>query len=130
MTLVDSIADALVCIKNSDMASKKECIYRPASKLLGKILKTMQKTGYIGTFEFVDDGRDGMYRIELIGKINNCRAIKPRYAIGKNEFEKYEKRYLPAKDIGIMIVTTPYGVLTHREAKDKGTRGRLLAFVY
>jgi small subunit ribosomal protein S8 len=130
MALIDPIADAFVSIKNSDVASRKECIYRPASKLLGEILKVMQGNGYIGTFELIDDGRDGMYRIELLGKINNCKAIKPRYAVGKSGFEKYEKRYLPAKDVGIIIVTTPKGVLTHKDAKENNTGGRLLAFVY
>ncbi len=127
---LDPIADALVAIKNSDAAANKECLFRPASKLLGEILRVMQQQGYVNSFEFIDDGRDGTYRIELLGKINNCRAIKPRYAVKNNEFEKYEKRYLPARDVGILVVTTPKGVLTHSEAKKNGIGGRLLAFVY
>ena len=130
MTRMDPLADALVNLKNCDIASKKECHFRPASKLLGEILRVMQKKGYISTFEFVDDGREGIYRIELTGKINQCRAIKPRYATKKSEFEKYEKRYLPSKDVGILIVSTPKGVLTHKEARKEGVGGRLLAYVY
>ena len=130
MALVDVVADALVHIKNSDTASKRECFFRPASKLLGEILKQLQKQGYISTFEFIDDGRSGIYRIELVGKINNCKAIKPRYAVGKNEFEKFEKRYLPSKDVGVLLVSTVNGVVTHRKAKKNGVGGRLIAFVY
>ena len=130
MTLVDPIADAMVHIKNSDLASKKDCVFKPTSKLLGEILKVLQKQGYISTFEFIDDGRSGLFKVELTGKINNCRAIKPRYAAKKNEFEKFEKRYLPAKDVGVLIVSTVNGVLTHREAKTQGVGGRLMAFVY
>ena len=130
MSLVDPIADAMISIKNHENASKKECIFKPASKLLGEILKIMQKNGYIGEFEYIEDGKSGMYKISLLGKINNCRAIKPRYAVKKNEFEKFEKRYLPSKDIGIIIVSTPAGVKTHDEAKNAGIGGRLLAFVY
>ncbi len=130
MTRVDPVADALINLKNSDMASKEQCLFRPASKLLGEILRVMQKKGYISTFEFVDDGREGIYRVELIGKINQCRAIKPRYAVKTSGFEKYEKRYLPSKDIGILVVSTPKGVLTHGEAKEQGVGGRLLAYVY
>ncbi|MBN2066876.1 MAG: 30S ribosomal protein S8 [Candidatus Diapherotrites archaeon] len=126
----DPVADALVSIKNSENAAKKECLIRPASKLLGEILKVMQQHGYINSFEFIDDGRDGTFKIGLLGKINNTRAIKPRYAVKKNGFEKYEKRYLPARDVGILIVTTPEGVLSHRQAREKGQGGRLLAFVY
>ena len=126
----DTIADALVCIKNSDTAAKHDCVFRPASKLLGEILKVMQREGYISGFEFLDDKREGKYRINLQGKINECRAIKPRHAVAKNEFEKFERRYLPSRDIGIMIVTTPKGVFTHKEAKEQGSGGRLLAYVY
>lgn len=130
MVLVDPIANALSNIKNNGMASKKECVFRPASKLLGKILEVMQRKGYIGIYEFIDDGREGLYKIELKGKINDCKAIKPRYAVKKDGFEKFEKRYLPSKDIGIIIVSTPDGVVTHKEAKKMNVGGRLLAYVY
>lgn len=130
MTRIDPIADALIGLKNSDIASKKECFFRPASKLLGEILKVVQKNGYISTFEFIDDGREGIYRVELTGKINKCKAIKPRYAVKKDAFEKYEKRYLPSKDVGILVVSTPKGVVTHTEAKKLGIGGRLLAYIY
>ena len=48
----------------------------------------------------------------------------------KDEFEKFEKRYLPAKNFGILIVTTPEGIMTHNEAKERGIGGRLLAYMY
>jgi len=128
--LVDPIADGLIAIKNSDNAAKKECLYRPASKLFGEILKVMQAQGYISSYEFIEDGRDGIYKVGLLGKINQCKAIKPRHAVKKNKFEKFEKRYLPARDVGIIVVSTPKGVLSHREAKEKGLGGRLIAYVY
>lgn len=90
----------------------------------------MQKKGYIGIYEFIDDGREGIYKIELKGKINDCKAIKPRYAVKKDGFEKFEKRYLPSKDVGMLIVSTPEGVLTHKEAKESNIGGRLLAYIY
>lgn len=129
---VDPIANALINIKNNEMASKRICNIRPASKLLGEILKVMQKNNYISTFEYVDDGkdRDGIYKIGLLGRINECKSVKPRYAVKKDGFEKFEKRYLPARDVGIMIVTTPKGVFSHKEAKKNLTGGRLLAYVY
>jgi len=130
MSLADPIADALIAIKNSDNAAKKECFYRPASKLLGEVLKVLQGKGYISSYEFIEDGRDGVYKIGLVGKINECRAIKPRYAVKKNKFEKFEKRYLPARDVGMMVVSTPQGVFDHRTVKGKGIGGRLIAYVY
>jgi len=130
MSLNDPIADALINLKNQENASKRECTLRPASKLLKEVLRIMQEKGYIGTFEFVDDGREGFFKVQLVGKINECRAIKPRYAVKKNEFEKFEKKYLPSYDIGTIIVSTSKGVLTHAEAKEKDIGGRLLAYVY
>ena len=130
MSLVDPIADALVNIKNNESASKKTCIFKPASKLIKEILRVMKQHGYVINYEMIEDGRQGMVRVELNGKINVCRAIKPRYAVKKNGFDKYEKQFLPSKDVGILIVSTPKGVFSHNEAKKQGVGGRLLAFVY
>ncbi len=130
MTLMDPLANALTNIRNNERQGNKKCTIAPASKLIGHVLRTMQKEGYIGEFEFIDDGKAGKFLVELEGNVNNCGVIKPRHAVKKDKFEKFEKRYLPAKNFGIMIVTTPQGIITHKEAKDKGIGGRLLAYVY
>ena len=72
----------------------------------------------------------GKFIVELEGNINKCGVIKPRHAVKKDEFEKFEKRFLPAKNFGILIVTTPEGIITHYEAKERGIGGRLLAYMY
>jgi small subunit ribosomal protein S8 len=130
MSLVDPLADALINLKNRDTAAKQEAFIRPATRIMGEILRVMKEAGYINTFEFVEDGRQGVYKVDLGGRLNNCRAIKPRYAVKKDEFEKYEKRYLPSRDIGVLIVSTSQGVLTHQKAKEQGVGGRLLAYIY
>lgn len=130
MTMSDPLSNALVNIKNQETSAKKECTVRPASKLLSAVLSVMQKEGYIEGFEKVDDKKQGYFVVRLSGKINECKAIKPRYAVKKDEFEKFEKRYLPSRDIGIMIITTPQGMMTHKDAKSQNIGGRLVAFVY
>jgi len=130
VSLNDPLADALSAIKNAERVGKKECIVKPASKLIGNVLKIMKEEGYIEEFEFIDDGKAGIFKVKLKGRINNCNAIKPRFPVKKNEFEKWERRFLPARDFGILIVTTSKGVMTHREAKEIGIGGSLLAFVY
>ena len=127
--LNDPLADALSNITNYERARKNEALI-PASKVIGNILKIMQDYNFIGTFEFVDDGKSGNFRVELIGNINKCGVIKPRFPVKKNEFEKWEKRFLPAKDFGILLVSTPKGVMSHKEAYKNGIGGRLLAYVY
>ena len=130
MTLVDPLADALTNIRNNELQVNSSCTIRPASKLIGHVLSVMKKENYISNFEYVDDEKAGIFQVELDGNINQCGVIKPRHAVKKDEFEKFEKRYLPAKNFGILIVTTPEGIMTHKEAKSKGIGGRLLAYMY
>jgi small subunit ribosomal protein S8 len=128
--LNDPLADALSLIKNAERAGKAEVSVAPASKLIGHVLKVMQDQGYIGAFEFVDDNRTGFFRVTLVGHINDCGVIKPRHAIKKTDYEKWESRYLPAQDFGALIITTTGGVMSHYSAKEQGTGGKLLAYVY
>ena len=130
MSLMDPLADALTNIRNNELQVKDSCVISPASKLIGEVLSTMQKENYLGNFEYIDDNRAGQFKVELEGNINKCGVIKPRHAVKKDEFEKFEKRYLPAKNFGILIVTTPEGIMTHYEAKERGIGGRLLAYMY
>ena len=127
---MDTLANALISMKNAEKLGKRECLIKPASKLIGEILKVMQSNDFIGEFEFIDDGKAGQYKVRLLGRINNCRVIKPRYSIKKDEMVKWEKRYLPARDIGILMLSTPKGVISNKEALRQQTGGRLLAFVY
>jgi small subunit ribosomal protein S8 len=128
--LLDPLADALSTIKNAESIGKPECTIRPASKVIGSVLKVMKDKGYIGDFEFIDDGKSGVFKVQLKGKINKCGVIRPRHAVKNTEFETWEKRFLPAKGFGSIILTTPDGVMTHSEARENGLGGQLLAYVY
>ena len=101
-----------------------------SSKILKNLLQLMNEAGYIGTFEEVDDLRGGELKVNLLGKINACGVIKPRFSVRKTELENFESRYLPAQDFGVLILTTTEGVITHTQARSLGVGGRLLAFVY
>jgi small subunit ribosomal protein S8 len=130
MVLNDPISNAMNTLKTAENAGKRQCNVKPASKLLGNMLKVMQKDGFIGEFEFVDDGKSGKYKIKLNGRINNCNSITPRLEVKRNEYEEYEKRFLPAEGFGILIVSTPHGVMNQKEAIKRRTGGLLIAFVY
>lgn len=127
---MDTLANGLTTIVNNEMRNKRECIISPASKLLGRVLRIMQLNGYIGEFEFIDDGRSGKFKIQLLGRINKCGAIRPRFSIKMKRIEEMERRFLPSRDIGLIVISTPYGVVSHKEATEKKIGGRLLAFVY
>ncbi|MEK6820828.1 MAG: 30S ribosomal protein S8 [archaeon] len=130
MSQIDPIADALVNIQNCENASKRNVTIKPGSKLMKEILRVLKEKGYIGEYESVTERHKLFYRVNLQGKINKIEAIKPRYAVKKNDFERYEKRFLPARDIGTIIVSTSQGVMTHTESKEKAIGGRLLAYIY
>ena len=127
---MDTLTNGLITVINNEMRNKRECIISPASKLLGRVLRIMQLNGFIGEFEFIDDGRSGKFKVQLLGRINKCGAIKPRFSVKVGGFENWEKKFLPSRDVGIMIVSTSKGVVAHREAEEKNMGGRLLAFVY
>ena len=90
----------------------------------------MQDNQYIGSFEEIKDARGTYLKVNLLGKINNCGAIKPRFSVDLTTYEKFEKRYLPARNFGIMIISTPDGIMTHTESKNKKLGGRLISYVY
>jgi len=127
---MDTLANALTTIKNNEIRGKKECLIYPASKFIANILRVMQKAGYIGEFEVIDDGRSGKIRVQLLGRINDCGVIKPRFPVKKNEYTEWEKKYLPGRDIGLLIVSTSKGLMSNIEAKKLGIGGFLIAYVW
>ncbi len=126
----DIIVNALIKIKNADNVAKPEVVLEPVSKLLKNILEILKKEGYIDNTKEVKQGNKLTFIVKLNGNINECRAIKPRFVVGKDDYQKYEKRFLPARDVGTIIVSTNKGLLTHREAKMEKLGGRLIAYVY
>ena len=126
----DPLNDALTKIFNAEQAGKFNVDLSPASKLLGSVLEIMQTSGYVGEIEKNDDGRGGKFIVQLRGAINQCGVVKPRHSVRRQEFDKWEGRYLPAQDFGLLILTTNSGVMHHKEAKENRIGGKLLAYVY
>ena len=125
----DILSDVMYVMNNAEKIGRATCTI-PASNLVKNVLKVLQKESYIGSFEFADDGKSGHFVVELIGKINFSRSIKPRFFVKKDDYEKWEKRYLPAKGYGVMIVSTSKGVMSQKEAEGLGIGGGLLGYVY
>ena len=125
----DLLADAMSILKNAETIGKTTCIISPISKLIINSLEIMKEEGYIKSFKIAENSRGGQIEVKLHGRINQCRAIKPRHSVKKDNYAKFEKRYLPASDTGVLIVSTPNGIKSHKNIK--GTDGGiLLAFVY
>ncbi|MEM0043440.1 MAG: 30S ribosomal protein S8 [Sulfolobales archaeon] len=130
---MDPLANALKAIVNAERRAHENVVVWPASKLIAMTLRVMQRYGYIGEFEYIDDGRQGKFKIQLLGRINNAGAIKPRTPVTYLELLKmphYLRRYLPSRDIGIIILSTSKGVMSHREAVEARIGGIAIAYVY
>ncbi len=126
----DPFNNALSTIRNASDSGRLKCTIKPASKLIGRALKVMQEHDYISAFEYVDNGKGGIFEVSLNGNINKCGAIKPRFSVSKNDFEKWEKKFLPGKNFGILLVSTSEGVISHEEAQERKTNGKLLAYIF
>jgi small subunit ribosomal protein S8 len=124
------LANLFVTLYNNEARRKSECIVLPTSKLGIEVLKTLQKDGYIGEFEHIDDNRGGKFKIRLLAKITKCGAISPRFKVKNEEYNDWEQQYLPAYNRGMLLVTTNQGVMSHHEAVNKGLGGFLIGYVY
>ena len=121
----DIVADALNQIMNAKKARKEEVEIKKHSKLLLLVLAVAKLKGYIKSYAIEKTS----LRVK-IGKLNSCRAIKPRYMVHVDEIEKYVNRYLPAKNLGTIIISSSRGLITHTTALEKNIGGALIAYFY
>jgi small subunit ribosomal protein S8 len=124
------LANLMNTIKLSERRGKKSCVVEGSSKFIGRILAVIQKAGYIGEFEFIDDSRGGKLRIQLLGRVNDCGVIVPRINVTSNKIDQLATRYLPSKEIGILILSTSRGVVSHLDARNNKTGGVAIAYIY
>jgi small subunit ribosomal protein S8 len=123
----DTVADALNMMKNAGRAGKENVEVMKMSNLLIEVLKIMKQKNAIKKYKINPKKKS----VEItLGEIAECRAIKPRFTVQKDEIEKYKRRYLPARGIGTIIISTNKGLMTHEEAEEEGIGGCLIAYFY
>jgi small subunit ribosomal protein S8 len=127
--MVDRIADMINTIKTNERIGRPECILL-STKMSRALLDVMKRTSYINGYEEFNEGRIRMARVALSNRINNIGVVKPRVAVKAGEIQRYEMRYIPSRDFGILVLSTSKGLLTNKEAKEQKTGGRLIAYVY
>ena len=127
---ISVLRDCLNNIVNAEKRGKRQVLIRPSSKVIIKFLQTMQKNGYIGDFTVLDDHRNGKIVVELIGRINKCGVISPRFDVPVKDVEKWVVNVLPSRQFGHVVLTTTFGIMDHEEARRKKTGGKILGFFY
>jgi len=123
----DIVADALNMIRNAKNAGKESVKISRISNLLIEILKILKQEGAIKKYKI--DIKEKTVEVTL-GNFFDCKAIKPRFTISKDQIEKYKRRYLPSRNLGFLIISTNRGLLTHKEAEQEKIGGCLIAFFY
>jgi len=123
----DIVADALNMIRNAKRARKNTVKIKRISNLLIEVLKIMKQKDAIKKYKI--NSKDKTLEI-TIGNLTECQAIKPRFSCDVSQIEKYRRRYLPARQIGTMILSTNKGLLTYEEAQQENIGGCLIAFFY
>ena len=123
----DIVADALNMIRNAVKARKETLEINRISGFLIEVLKIMKQKGAIKRYKIDSDKK--MAKID-IGTLFECMVIKPRFTAKKDQIEKYRRRFLPARGIGTIIISTNKGLITHEEALEQGVGGSLIAYFY
>ena len=130
MPTTNILANLFTTLFNTEDRRKNSCIVVPTSKLGLEVLKTLKNEGYIDEFEHIDDKVGGKFIIQLSAKITKCGIITPRFKVKKDEYNVWEQQFLPAYNRGMLLVTTNQGVMSHKEAANRGIGGFLIGYVY
>ncbi len=131
MSRTDLVADTFTMIRNAAMA-RKETLDVPASKMNAAIMAILKQEQYIEDFKAIDDKKQGALRVYLKYKGKKCALTH----IGKVSRPGL-RIHMTAKQIpdvlrgrGISIVTTSSGIMTGKQAKEKGIGGEVLAYIW
>jgi len=121
----DIVSDTLNQMMNALKAGKKTIAVAKQSKLLTSVLALAKLKGYVKDYK-----TEGDKLVITVGNLNGCNAIKPRYLISVSEIDKFVRRYLPARDIGMLVMSTSQGLMTHKTALEKNIGGSLIAYMF
>lgn len=132
MQATDVIADMLTRIRNASSA-KHETVDIPASNLKRSIAAILLEEGYIKGIEEIQDGKQGVIRIQLKYTGNKQNVITGIKRISKPGLRVYAGKGEVPKvlgGLGIAILSTSKGVMTDKKARSFGVGGEVLAFVW
>ncbi|KAJ1922744.1 40S ribosomal protein S22 [Coemansia sp. S17] len=130
MVRVSVLHDCLKTMSNAERQGKRQVMVRPSSKVIIKFLSVMQRHGYIGEFEIVDDHRAGKIVIQLTGRLNKCGVISPRFPIKVTDIEQWVSDLLPSRLFGYIVMTTSAGIMDLEEARRRHVGGKILGYFY
>ena len=122
----DIVADGLNQIMNAKRIEKRELTIKRYSKVLLGLFDMMKANGNI---DYEVDEEAKTVSVKVI-KLNECRAIKPRYYVGVDGIDKYLRRFLPSRNFGKLIISTNQGLVDHEYAVKNKIGGSVIAYFY
>ena len=132
MTMTDPIADMLTRIRNANSAGHKT-VEVPASKIKKSIAEILKDEGYINGFEVKEDGKQGVIDIEMKYGPENEKVITGIKKISKPGLKVYAKANEVPRvlgGLGIAIISTSYGVISDKKARELGVGGEVICYVW
>lgn len=132
MTMTDPIADMLTRIRNANLV-KHESVDIPASNLKKSLANILLKEGFIKGFDVIEDGKQGLIRVQMKYGPSKERVITGLKKISKPGLRVYAKRDEIPKvlgGLGIAVVSTSNGVITDKEARKLGVGGEVICYVW
>ena len=132
MPVTDPIADMLTCVRNALQAGHRR-VDVPASRIKGDIADLLLREQYIRNFKKIEDTRQGVLRIYLKYTHENTPTIKGIKRVstpGRRVYVKRDEIPLVLRGLGTAVISTSQGILTDREAREKGIGGEHLATVW
>lgn len=132
MVMTDPIADMLTRIRNANNA-KHDSLDVPASNMKKAIANILLGEGYIKGFDVIEDGKQGIMRIQLKYGQNNEKVITGIKRISKPGLRVYAKRNeIPRVlgGLGIAIISTSKGIITDKEARKNNAGGEVICYVW
>jgi small subunit ribosomal protein S8 len=128
----DPVADLLTRIRNANLA-RHEKVTLPSSKLKVEIARLLQEEGYIDGWNVAKDGQFQSLTITLKYSDSRERVIKGLKRIskpGRRIYAKHDRLPKVLGGLGTAILSTPTGVITSRQAAERGIGGEVLCFVW
>ena len=131
MSMTDPIADLLARIKNG-IRARKQLVELPRSNMKLRIAEILRDEGFVQSVSSTDDKKQGLLKVEL--RYDGRASASANAISGMRRVSRPGQRhYVPAKDIpkvrnglGIAIISTSQGVMTDKQARDKGVGGEVL----
>ena len=132
MTMTDPIADMLTRIRNANMV-KHETVDVPASNMKKEIARILLEEGFIRGYDVIEDGKQGIIRIQLKYGQMSERVITGLKRISKPGMRVYAANQEIPKvlnGLGISIISTSKGILTDKQARKENVGGEVICYVW